>query len=136
MKKKFLACFMIAALACGMCACGGNNADSTDNVAQAIDVSDAKSASPSEVYDDVAANQARAMKTLYKVTGEVYKINGDYCEIGGLYVYLPTDDLATLDKGQTIVFYGQITDVEEESYEMAGGLFTEKHIKFEKATLE
>ena len=136
MKKKVLVSFLIAALACGMCACGGNNATSTDNSATTIDVSDAKSASPSEVYDDVDANQAKAMKTLYKVTGEVDKINGDYCEIDGLYVYLPTDDLAELEKGQTIVFYGQITDVEEESYEMAGGLFTEKHIKFENAALE
>ena len=129
MKKKLvliLATFMCVCL----CACGGS-----DDGKQTIDFKNAISASSSEVYDDVQANQAKAMQNTYKVTGVVDKIYGDYCKIDNLDVYLPASELASLEIGDTILFFGKITDVVEEDYSMGGGQFTEVHIKFENATL-
>lgn len=130
MKKKIMLGLAMVLCSFSLCACGGS-----DDGKQDVDFKNAISASPSEVYDDVEANQAKAMQNTYKVTGAVDKIYGDYCRIDNLDVYLPTDELASLEVGETILFFGKITDVEEENYSMGGGQFTEVHIKFENATL-
>ena len=128
MKKKIV--LILATLMClCLCACGG------DDGKQTIDFNNAISASSSEVYDDVQANQAKAMQNTYKVTGVVDKIYGDYCKIDNLDVYLPANELASLEIGDTILFFGKITEVVEEDYSMGGGQFTEVRIKFENATL-
>ena len=130
MKKKLILGLVAILLSFSLCACGDGADEKQD-----IDFKNAISASPSEVYDDVEANQAKAMQNTYKVTGVIDEIKGDYCKIDNLYVYLPTSELASLEVGETIVFFGKITNVEEEGYSMGGGYFTKVCIKFENATL-
>lgn len=143
MKKKILALLLAAVMVCSFAACGNKpteqNSEAPHSEAaqtgeqETIDYENAIEATAHEVFEAVRENQAKAMQNIYKVTGSIDVIKGDYCTIDNLCIYLPSDELAALNKGDFITFAGQITDVEEENYEMAGGRFTEIDIKFENA---
>lgn len=86
-----------------------------------FDEENAIEASPKKVYDDVMANEARAMQNTYKVTGEVWSISADYIDMNNLQVYLPTDILVSLNKGDTITFIGKINRVEVDVVDVVFG---------------
>lgn len=77
----------------------------------------------------------RALQNVYKVTGEIDEIKSDYCRIDSLLVYLSSDDLATLNKGDTLVFLGQISSTEDETRPEGLGTVTITHILFSNAIL-
>lgn len=131
--KKLLALMLAAALALSLVACGGGGG-AGDN-SSTLKEEDAIEATPTEVYNDVKNNEARALQNVYKVTGEIDEIKSDYCRIDSLLVYLSSDDLATLNKGDTLVFLGQISDTEDETRPEGLGTVTITHILFSNAIL-
>lgn len=129
--KRLLALILAAALALSLVACGGGAGENS----AALKEEDAVEATPGEVYNDVKDNEARALQNIYKVTGEIDAIKSDYCQIDNLYIYLSSDILATLSKGDTITFLGQISSIEVETQGAGFGTVTSTHVLFSNAIL-
>ena len=130
--KRLIALLLAAALALSLAACG----DSSQSGDEDLDVSDENvvEATWQDVFNDVQENEARALNNTYKVTGPIDKIESDCCVVGALYVYLPSDVLASIDTDETpeITFIGKITDVSSaEGYYEGGAVI----IKFGDAEL-
>ena len=124
--KRLIALLLAAVLALSLAACG----DSSQSEDESLDVSDENvvEATWQDVFDDVQENEARALTNTYKVTGPIDKIESDCCVVGALYVYLPSDVLASIDTDETpeITFIGKITDVSSaEGYYEGGAVIIE-----------
>lgn len=126
--KRLIALLLAAALSFSLVACGGNEND-------AVDEENAIEATPTDVYNDVKENEARALQNTYKVTGEIDSIAADSCKIDNLIIYLDNDTLINLNKGDTITFIGNISNTKEESVSMGGGTHTTLYIEFSNASL-
>ena len=128
--KRLTALFLAAALALSLAACGSNSGSGSQSGDDTLDVSDENvvEATWQDVFDDVQENEARALTNTYKVTGPIDKIESDCCVVGALYVYLPSDVLASIDTDETpeITFIGKITDVSSaEGYYEGGAVIIE-----------
>lgn len=122
--KRLIALLLAAVLSLSLAACGSKTEDDT------LDVSDENviEATWQDVFNDVKENEAKACNNTYKVTGSIDKIKSDCCVVGALYVYLPSDILASIDTDKTpeITFIGKITDVySEEGYYEGGAVIIE-----------
>ena len=128
--KRLTALFLAAALALSLAACGSNSGSGSQSGDDTLDVSDENvvEATWQDVFDDVQENEARALTNTYKVTGSIDKIESDCCVVGALYVYLPSDVLASIDTDETpeITFIGKITNVgSAEGYYEGGAVIIE-----------
>ena len=128
--KRLTALFLAAALALSLAACGSNSGSGSQSGDDTLDVSDENvvEARWQDVLDDVQENEARALTNTYKVTGSIDKIESDCCVVGALYVYLPSDVLASIDTDETpeITFIGKITNVgSAEGYYEGGAVIIE-----------
>ena len=128
--KRLTALFLAAALALSLAACGSNSGSGSQSGDDTLDVSDKNvvEATWQDVFDDVQENEARALTNTYKVTGSIDKIESDCCVVGALYVYLPSDVLASIDTDETpeITFIGKITNVgSAEGYYEGGAVIIE-----------
>ena len=128
--KRLTALFLAAALALSLAACGSDSGSGSQSGDDTLDVSDENvvEATWQDVFDDVQENEARALTNTYKVTGSIDKIESDCCVVGALYVYLPSDVLASIDTDETpeITFIGKITNVgSAEGYYEGGAVIIE-----------
>ena len=128
--KRLTALFLAAALALSLAACGSDSGSGSQSEDDTLDVSDENvvEATWQDVFDDVQENEARALTNTYKVTGPIDKIESDCCVVGALYVYLPSDVLASIDTDETpeITFIGKITNVgSAEGYYEGGAVIIE-----------
>ena len=133
---------LAAALIVSLAACGGTEAEADPDTGAetagepagpAVSEEDAVDATARDVYDAVQENEARAMQTTYRVTGSVDEINADHCVIDSLRVYLPAEELAELNPGDTLTFIGAVSGTEEETVTMGGGSHTTTWIDFADA---
>ncbi len=126
--KKALSLILVLALCVGLCACGGGNEtpNTTEATAPQFDVANAITETPRHIFKEVEANQAKAMQNTYLfevVVGEItdkYFEGGDnsatvgnttYLAANNVRVCLPIEELAQLNKGETVAIVGKITEV-------------------------
>lgn len=135
--KKLLALMLTAALAFSLAACGGagntntssgsngdtqstgaphGGNDTISDITTQLDAESAIAETPKHVCQDVKENQARAMQNTYLINCVVYTITDTYFSTDyGLQICLPIEQLAALNKGDTIAIIGKITDVKDET---------------------
>lgn len=126
--KKLLALILAAALALSLVACGGGsgagdtntpsggNDNTTTGTTTQLDAENAIAETPRHIEKDVGENQARAMQNTYLIDCHIGTIADTYFTSDyGLQIYLPSEQLAQLNKGDNIAIIGQITDVKEET---------------------
>ena len=130
--KKILPLILAAALMLSLAACGGspdNESGNSGDTSTSLDIENAITETPRHIFKDVEANQANAMQNTYLFEVVVGDITGEYFEGGdnsvtlsttyyvstNVRVYLPTEQLAELTKGETVAVIGKITDVIEDS---------------------
>ena len=116
--KKMLPLVLAAVLMLSLVACGGGTE---------LNIENAITETPRHIFKDVEANQANAMQNTYLFEVVVGDITGEYFEGGNnsvtigstsyyvstnARVYLPTEQLAELTKGETVAVLGKITDVD------------------------
>jgi len=128
-RKIFFALALVMLLS--LCACGGKS----KNMIETEDDKDYIIASASTVYNDVKENEARAMQNSYEVTGSIDSISAEYCMIDNLRIYLSTDTLVSLNKGDLITIHGTISEVETESKPVGLGTSEITIIVFKDAIL-
>ncbi len=127
--KKLICFILLVIVGLSLCACaseGGSFAkDEQRNVI---------SATPNEVFKDVQENEVNAKLNVYLIEGTVDSIYEDYAKIDNLLVYFGTDILVTLNVGDMVSFYGQITEVAREENPADDGI-NNVEIKIRKVEL-
>ncbi len=147
--KKWLAVLLVFAMCFGLCACGENGATPTDQA-----VSDSSQKATKEELLSMAtgltdaqlsgaqSNDAMALslvEKVYKATGEVQSIGTDFCEVAMqaedsktyfqsllFRVYLPLEELARLQTGDTISIVGKIDHFGTEEASVNGTTYAKK----------
>lgn len=132
--KKYVALILALVLCLSMCACGekGNSTKTKEEL-----LAEAKTAKADDILNDIGGNKARAAQyvdEVYCITGHVLEIADDYAIVLAadtgdwnsvvhsddwygyaqevvFRVYLPTTELAELDKCENIQFVGKIESV-------------------------
>lgn len=132
--KKAIKMILVVALMLSMTACGGSKEMSKDEmleIAEEITIPDL-----TQSYID---NKARAMEThggkVYITTGFISEIQEDYCRIitdysltYGITVYLPKDDILTLNTNEKITVVGEIDkEMDAWSSEVGGSTFNQEY---------
>lgn len=134
--KKAISVLLALVMCLGMCACGTypsaqDNATSMQNNTSQVDPKDAMLSSATELkcgtlYDDYDENELNAIDKYvgkaFTVTGYIYGLNTEYIQLTpfapaidsttfeGCTVYLPTDDLKQVRKGQIVTVVGKISE--------------------------
>lgn len=117
--KKTISLLLALMMCLSLCACGGGNDTPeteapTETTVPLLDVENAITETPTHIYDDVMENQARAMQNTYMMECPVGSITNEYFESGNLRIYLASEELAKLNKGENIAIVCKITEVIEE----------------------
>lgn len=112
-------------LTVSLCACGEGKEPVTDTTEQetnaeapVLDADNAVAITIEHIYDEVLANQARAMQNTYLVVNcSVGPISSEYFDCGNLLnlrVYLPTEELVKLNQGDEVAVLGKVTEINAE----------------------
>jgi len=130
--KKGIALLLALAICLSLCACGGTSAQ-TMTMDEMLAV--AEEADAVQIYKDCSDNLARVKESycgkVVTITGGVKRIGEDYLIIGtpdeytrfSAVVYLPTEDLISIESRQKITVVGKVddelTEIEEELEDMS-----------------
>lgn len=118
--KKTISLLLALVMCLSLCACGGGNDTPetteapTETTVPQLDIANAIAETPMHIYDDVMENQARAMQNTYIMECSVGSITNEYFESGNLRIYLASEELAKLNKGESVAIVCKVTEVIEE----------------------
>lgn len=163
MKKRILAILICSSVLCGLCACG--NKEENIKLSKEEMLVNATTVNADELLNEIGGNKAKAQSyvgSTYCITGHVLEIENDYCLVLGadtgdwnnvvhsddwqgyaelvmFKVYLPTEELAKLDKCENIQFVGEITNTETFTYakieplgiEVSNAYLVKENVKYE-----
>ena len=135
--KRLFALILALIICLPLCACGEKQEAGEKQETKEELLAKAKTVKADELLNEIGGNKARAntyIGSVYCITGHVLEINDDhaivlaadtgdwndnthsddwyaYAELAVFRVYLPTEELAVLDKCENIQFVGKITGV-------------------------
>ena len=118
--KKAMSLLLALVLCLSLCACAGGNDTPetteapTEPTVPQLDIENAIAETPVHIFDDVMENQARAMQNTYMMECSVGSITNEYFESGNLRIYLASEELAKLNKGESVAIVCKVTEVIEE----------------------
>ena len=120
--KKVLALILALVLVLSLVACGGDNGNSggengdSKQTTNSFDASNAIAETPKHIYEDAQDNLAKVMQNTYIMECKVESVSGNYFISKGLHIYLPTEELAKLNKDEKIAIIGKVTGEDGDSY--------------------
>lgn len=165
MKKRILAVLMCVSILCSLCACGKTEEESAEVLTKEEMLQNATTLNADTLLNEIGGNKAKAQTYVgntYCITGHVLDVESDYClvlaadtgdwnnvvhsddwqgyaELVMFKVYLPTEELAKLDKCENIQFVGEITNTETFTYakieplgiEVSNAYLVKENVKYE-----